>query len=177
MRPRSIGLIPRLSPDTKLRQVQQNTDMLVQISGRTHPHIADNLPMPKACKQVFHPCAIETMPIIIFLLVVTQFLTTNKWHGGMDVAFVGAIIHGVPNKGDKIREGYLTPAFSGAQKRAEMLCNLCILGVPNKGDKIRKGYLTPAFSGVTSKSWHIPNAQEALKTQLGNNKLVEKGQN
>ena len=51
------------------------------------------------------------------------------------------------------------------------------LGVPNKGDKITSGYLTPAFSGVTSKIWHIPNAQEALKTQLWNNKLVEKGQN
>ena len=60
------------------------------------------------------------------------------------------------------RKCYVTPAFSG---------------VPNKGDKIRSGYLTPAFSGVTSKIWHIPNAQEALKTRLWNNKLVEKGQN
>ena len=51
------------------------------------------------------------------------------------------------------------------------------LGVPNKGDKIRSGYLTPALLGVTSKIWHIPNAQEALKTQLWNNKLVKKGQN
>ena len=30
---------------------------------------------------------------------------------------------------------------------------------------------------VASKIWHIPNAQEALNTQLWNNKLVEKGQN
>ena len=29
--------------------------MLLQISGRTHPHIADDLPMAKACKEVFHP--------------------------------------------------------------------------------------------------------------------------
>ena len=27
-----------------------------------------------------------------------------------------------PTKGNKIRSGYLTPAFSGAQKRTEMLC-------------------------------------------------------
>ena len=47
---------------------------------------------------------------------------------------------------------------------------------PNKGDKIRTGCLTPAFSGVTSKIWHIPNAQEALKTQLWKNKLVKKRQ-
>ena len=31
-------------------------------------------------------------------------------------------------KGDKIRSGYLTPAFSGAQKRAQVLCNTCIVG-------------------------------------------------
>ena len=81
-------------------------------------------------------------------------------------------------KGDKIRIAYLTPAFSGAQKRAEMLRHPCILGDPQtKGDKIRIGCLTPAFSGVTSKIWHIPNAQEVLKTQLWNNKLVERGQN
>ena len=33
--------------------------------------------MSKACKEVFHPCAIETKHIIMFLLVVTQFLTTT----------------------------------------------------------------------------------------------------
>ena len=84
-RPRSIGLIPSLSPHTKPRQVQQNMDMMVQISGRTHPHIADDLPMPKACKEVFHPCAIETMHTIRFLLVVTQSLATKIWNNSMDV--------------------------------------------------------------------------------------------
>ena len=29
----------------------------------------------------------------------------------------------IPPKGNKIRSGYLTPAFSGAQKRVEMLCH------------------------------------------------------
>ena len=33
-------------------------------------------------------------------------------------------------KGDKIRSGCLTPAFSGAQKRAEVLRHPCILGDP-----------------------------------------------
>ena len=99
--------------------------------------------MPRACKEVLHHCAIETMHIIIFLLVVTQFLTTNKWHGGMDAALVGAIIHG------------------GPQQRGQN----------------QKWLPHPCFSGVTGKIWHIPNAQEALKTQLWNNKLVEKGQN
>ena len=66
----------------------------------------------------------------------------------------------------KIRLGYLTPAFPGAQKWAEMLHNPCILGTPTKGTKSelaasplpswgpkngRKCYTTPAFSGVPSK--------------------------
>ena len=54
-----------------------------------------------------------------------------------------------PTMGDKIRSGCPTLAFSGAQKRAEMLCHPCILGDPQtKGDKIRSGSLTPAFSGA-----------------------------
>ena len=40
----------------------------------------------------------------------------------------------------------LTLVFSGAQKRAEMLCHPCILRDPQtKGDKVRSGCLTPAF--------------------------------
>ena len=49
--------------------------------------------------------------------------------------------------GEKFRSGYLTPVFSGAQKRAEVLRNPCILEVPNS-EKFKSGYLTPAFSGV-----------------------------
>ena len=51
-------------------------------------------------------------------------------------------------KGDKIRSGYVTPAFSGAQKRADLLRHPCILGGPQtKGDKIRIGYLVPFANG------------------------------
>ena len=35
-------------------------------------------------------------------------------------------------KGDKIRIGCLTPAFSGARKRGEMLLHPCILGGPQQ---------------------------------------------
>ena len=53
----------------------------------------------------------------------------------------------------KIRSGYLTPAFSGAQKRAKMLRHPCILGGPQtKGDEIRIGCLTPAFSGAQKRA-------------------------
>ena len=55
---------------------------------------------------------------------------------------------GVPIKGDKIKSGRLTLAFSGAQMRAEVLRNRCVLGVPIKGDRTKSGCLTPAFSGA-----------------------------
>ena len=46
--------------------------------------------------------------------------------------YVAPAFSGIPNakRGDKIRSGYLTPAFSGAQKRAELVRNPCILGDP-----------------------------------------------
>ena len=69
---------------------------------------------------------------------------------------------GPQTKGDKIRSGCLTPAFSGAQKRVEVVRNPCILGGPRrKGEKSevaasplpswgptkgRKCYVTSAFS-------------------------------
>ena len=71
---------------------------------------------------------------------------------------------GSPTKGKKIRSGCLTPAFSGAQKRAEMVHHPSILRdpqqrgrksevaaspLPSRGPKRgRKCYITPAFSGV-----------------------------
>ena len=48
--------------------------------------------------------------------------------------YVTSTFSGIPNakRGEKIRSGYLTPAFSGAQKRAEVLRNPCILGDPQR---------------------------------------------
>ena len=46
--------------------------------------------------------------------------------------YVTRAFSGIPNAklGEKIRSGSLTPAFSGAQKKAELLRNPCILGDP-----------------------------------------------
>ena len=59
-------------------------------------------------------------------------------------------ILGGPNakRGQKISNGYLTPAFSRAQKRAECYATRAFARVPNAkcGEKIRSGSLTPAFS-------------------------------
>ena len=48
--------------------------------------------------------------------------------------YVTPAFSGIPNakRGDKIRSGYLTLAFCGAQKRAELLRNPCILGDPKR---------------------------------------------
>ena len=79
-------------------------------------------------------------------------------------------------KGDNIRSGYLTSAFSGARKRAEVLRHPCILGDPRtKADKIRSGYLTSAFLGartwrkcyVTPTFSGVPNAKRGDKIRSG----------
>ena len=72
MRPRSTGLIPSLLANTKLSSVEQNAHIAMQLCCRASPHIADNPPLPHACKQVPHPFTVEAMDIIIFLLGFTQ---------------------------------------------------------------------------------------------------------
>ena len=75
-------------------------------------------------------------------------------------------------KGDKIRSGCLTPAFSGAK----MLRHPCILGdLQTKWDKIRSGCFTPAFSGAQKRVevlchpciLGVPNARRMDKIRSG----------
>ena len=51
--------------------------------------------------------------------------------------YVTLAFSGFPHikNGNKIRSGYLTPAFSGAQKRAQLLRNPCILGGPQQQER------------------------------------------
>ena len=85
---------------------------------------------------------------------------------------------GVPKQGDKIKSGYLTPAFSGAHIRAEVLRDPCVLsGSPSKGTKSKvatsplpsrgptKGrtcYVAPAFSGVPKQGDKIKSGDLTL---------------
>ena len=46
--------------------------------------------------------------------------------------YVPPAFSGVPNKGDTLKSGCLTLAFSGAQKRAELLHHPYILGAPQQ---------------------------------------------
>ena len=51
----------------------------------------------------------------------------------------------VSKYGDRMRSGCLNPAFSGAHKRAEVLCTPCILGGSQTSDKHRSGCPNLAF--------------------------------
>ena len=55
----------------------------------------------------------------------------------------------VPNKGNKIRSGCLTLAFSGAQKRAKMPHHPAFSGIPNakRGEKNQKRLAHPYILG------------------------------
>ena len=52
-----------------------------------------------------------------------------------------------PTKGNKIRSGCLTPAFSGSQKRAEMHVTPTFSGIPNKGEQNQKWLPHPCLLG------------------------------
>ena len=52
----------------------------------------------------------------------------------------------VPNKADKIRSGYITPAFLGAHKWAEFLRNPCILGGPQQRGQNQNWLYNSAFA-------------------------------
>ena len=54
MMPRGRRPIPSLPANTKLSNVEQNTHMAMQLRCKACPHIADNPPLPQACKEVPH---------------------------------------------------------------------------------------------------------------------------
>ena len=65
---------------------------------------------------------------------------------------------GVPNakRGEQNETGYLTPAFSGAQKRAKMLSKPCILGGPRRQARGAKSQVVPN-NGEQNQNWlHHP---------------------
>ena len=52
--------------------------------------------------------------------------------------YVIPTLSGVPKQGNKISDGYFTPAFSRAHKWAEVLCNPCILGGRQRHARVKK---------------------------------------
>ena len=75
----------------------------------------------------------------------------SRWPKRGRNCYLTPAFSGVPDakRGEKIRVGYLTDVFLGAQKGTELLRNRCVLKVPqSKGHKIIIGYLTPTISGA-----------------------------
>ena len=52
--------------------------------------------------------------------------------------YVTHVFSEVPIKRDKIKSGYLNPAFSGAHMRVEVLRSPCVLGGPHKRGQNQK---------------------------------------
>ena len=80
---------------------------------------------------------------------------------------------GIPRQENKIRIGCLTRAFSGAQKRAELLCNRCNLGGPKTRKHNQKwlphrcllgGPRRAQYSYVTLALAGVPKQGEKIKT-------------
>ena len=131
MRPRSIRLIPSLSANAKLSNVEQNTHMAVQLRCRACPDIADNPPLPQPCKEVLHPCTIETMDIIILLLVVGQSFPTNIKYSGVQAALIGAVM----------RTNFKIEILSMCLRRTTLIPNHNIGG--SSGHKVTNPYYIP----------------------------------
>ena len=64
---------------------------------------------------------------------------------------ITAAISGTPQKRDKMRKGYHTPAFSGAHKRAELLRKHYILGGPQQRRQNQKWLPHPCLLGGPKK--------------------------
>ena len=75
--------------------------------------------------------------------------------------YITPTFSGVPNKGSKIRNGCLTPAFLGAQKRAEMLHHPRILrGPQQRGAKSEMAASPNSLQGVGKKEMtHVGQVQ------------------
>ena len=64
----------------------------MQLCCKECPHIADNPPLPQACKEVLHPCAMEPMDIAILLLGFTQSFPPNRRYSSEQAALIGTIM-------------------------------------------------------------------------------------
>ena len=61
--------------------------------------------------------------------------------------YVTRAFSGFPMKGNKMKSGYITPAFLGAHKWAEVPPNPCILGGPHKREQNQKCLHHPCLLG------------------------------
>ena len=92
-------MIPSLPANTKLSKAEQNMHLAMHLRCRALPHIANNPPLPQARKEVPHPCALEAMDIVIFLLGFTlSILSTNKRYNGVQAALIVPSLYVAPGQ-------------------------------------------------------------------------------
>ena len=65
---------------------------------------------------------------------------------------------GIPRRRDKIRNGYIIHAFSGARIGENCYVTPSFSGVPREADKIGGGYSSPAFLGANKWAALLHNA-------------------
>ena len=82
-----------MSSNPKLRQMQEHTHELMQLSAGSPPYVPYNAPMPHACKQVLNTSPIKPMYIVVLLLVLCQSLSTNQGPYRMDAPLL-CTVHG-----------------------------------------------------------------------------------
>ena len=84
----------------------------------------------KRAEIIHHPCILgDPQHRGTNLKVAASPLSSRRPKRGRKCYITSAFL-GIPNIGDKVKSGCLTLAFSGAQKRAEMLRHPCILRDP-----------------------------------------------
>ena len=84
--------------------------------------------------------------------------------------YITPTFSGVPNRGDKIRSGYLTLAFSGPTRGRNCYITPAFPALRHKGEKIRSGYFTHASS-------RAPKRAELLRTPYILGGPQQRGQN
>ena len=84
-------------------------------------------------------------------------------------------VPGVPIKGDKIKRGYLTPAFLWAQMGVEVLRNPCVVGYPHqRGHCMRILRVSSVPTGLIVADFFVPasvpSAELCLEDTVANTK-------
>ena len=95
--------------------------------GLPHPYLLGGPPVGQKATQPLHS---QGSPNKGTKSEVATSPLPSEWSARRQKCYVFPAFSGVPKQGDKMTRGRLTPTFSGAHKRAEVLRNPCILRGP-----------------------------------------------
>ena len=125
----------------------------------------------RACPTAFLGYSVLSVglwPLACCIVPRFQSLPPWLWSGLWVQGFIAWVTHAcggdggmVGGKRDKIRSGYITPAFFGAHKWAELLHNPCILGGPEKRGQNQKWLHNSAFAKEFHEGWKKKGGETA----------------